>query len=401
LSRCTRSLAGATDEEDLLQAYCQNLVDVGGYCFAWVGYAQEHKGLRRMAQAGEAAGDPTLTAATWSGTAERPRPSELPISTGAPIVLRHLGADSSCVQSPGTTAGPSCRSMISLPLKGPDGTFGSFSIYSADDNAFNETEVALLEELAQDVSLGIETMRARVAHEQQVLLLREEIEQEERKRIAATVHDGVGQSMQAVNLGLKRLRALADDDHQLARSLLDRIIQDVGGVIADLRGISRDLRPLFLERMELRQAMQYHCSELQEQTGIIVHFTYSQHSFLLDERVKRQSFLCFREALNNAVTHAKARRIDVILEAPTPDSLIIRVADDGVGFDPNQASKRPYGLGLAMIAERAASIGGKATIQSTPDGGTTVTISLCVSGTPPMGRRESDRRYPSSQVGAG
>jgi signal transduction histidine kinase len=205
--------------------------------------------------------------------------------------------------------------------------------------------------------------------------------------------------MQAVNLGLKRLRALADDDHQMARSLLDRIIQDVGGVIADLREISRDLRPLFLERMELRQAMQYHCSELQEQTGIIVHFTYSQHSFLLDERVKRQCFLCFREALNNAVTHAKARRIDVILEAPTPDSLIIRVADDGVGFDPKQASKRPYGLGLAMIAERAASVGGEATIQSTPDGGTTVTISLCVTGTPPKRRRESDRRYPSSRIG--
>jgi signal transduction histidine kinase len=96
----------------------------------------------------------------------------------------------------------------------------------------------------------------------------------------------------------------------------------------------------------------------------------------LGERVKEQCFLGLREALTNAIKHAKAARIDVALEALASESLNLRIADDGVGFDTARVFDAPTGLGLSMIGERAESVGGGAQIRSTPGEGTTVTITI-------------------------
>ena len=96
----------------------------------------------------------------------------------------------------------------------------------------------------------------------------------------------------------------------------------------------------------------------------------------LPDRVKEQCFLGFREALANAVRHAKANRVDVILDTPWPRKLTLKIIDDGVGFDTHIAFQRSAGLGLSMIQERAASVGGQAEIVSIPGSGTCVTIDV-------------------------
>ena len=96
----------------------------------------------------------------------------------------------------------------------------------------------------------------------------------------------------------------------------------------------------------------------------------------LEDRDKEQCFLIFREAVSNAVRHANASRIDVILEIPESGSMTLKVIDDGLGFDTHEAFEHPAGLGLSMIRERAASTGGKAEIQSTPGKGTRVEIEV-------------------------
>jgi signal transduction histidine kinase len=230
--------------------------------------------------------------------------------------------------------------------------------------------------LAEDLAFGIGTLRARAAHERKVRLLREEVERDTRKRVAAALHDGVAQSVQAVNLGLKRLRALAAGGQQLQADLLNRIIDDIGGILGELREVSHELRPLFLERMSLTEAIQYHCSELSERAGIPIRVLAQDVPVPLGERVKEQCFLSFREALSNAIKHANASRIDVVLEALASESLNLRIADDGVGFDTVRMFNSPAGLGLSMIGERVESIGGSAQILSTPGKGTTVTITV-------------------------
>ena len=111
--------------------------------------------------------------------------------------------------------------MIALPLKTNSHTLGNFTIFSTVVNAFNDKEVELLSELAEDLAFGIETMRARAAHERKVRQLREEVESNTRKRVAAALHDGVAQSVQGVKLGLKRLRALATNGQLLSVDLFN------------------------------------------------------------------------------------------------------------------------------------------------------------------------------------
>ena len=130
--------------------------------------------------------------------------------------------------------------------------------------------------------------------------------------------------------------------------------------------------------MELGEAIRFYCRDIGARVGIGIRVSREALSFHLTERVKEQCYLCFQEALSNAVKHAKAGQIEVCLESLKPGSLSLRISDDGVGFDRGKAFARPAGLGLAMIRERAESIGGHAQIQSTPGEGTTVTIGIPV-----------------------
>lgn len=374
LSRCNRDLARATDEVELLSAFCRTMVEVGGYRFACVGYAQQDKakGVRLMAYAGHTDDEFSVIATGWSDMAAPHSPGGTVIRSGESVVLRDIEKDPRFPLWRDTALRQGYRSMIALPLRSDDHALGDFSMYSTERAAFDEEEVDLLTGLAGDLSFGIQTQRARVARAQKVRLLREEAEREEQKRLAATLHDGVGQSMQAVNLGLKRLQALASEDKQPTGELLDRVIDDVRGVIVELRTVTQELRPPFLERMGLAEAVRYWCKVLGERSGIDIHVVSNDDVVQLDERLKEQCFLILREALNNAINHAHATRIDVNLETPETGWLKVRISDNGRGFDPGQTWEVPTGMGLSMMSERAASIGGHVEIHSASGEGTTV-----------------------------
>jgi PAS domain S-box-containing protein len=382
LSRCNRDLARATDEMELLSAFCRTMVDVGGYSFACVCYAQQDKakGVRLMAYAGHTDDEFSVIATGWSDMAAPHSPGGTAIRSGEPVVLRDIEKDPRFPLWRDTALRQGYRSMIALPLRSDDHALGDFSMYSTEQAAFDEEDVDLLTELAGDLSFGIQNQRARVARAQKVRLLREEAERKEQKRLAAILHDGVGQSMQAVNLGLKRLRALASEDKQPTGELLDRLIDDVRGVITELRTVTQELRPPFLERMGLAEAVRYWCKVLGERSGIDIHVVSNDDVVQLDERLKEQCFLILSEALNNAINHAHATRIDVNLETPGTGWLKVRISDNGRGFDPAQAWEAPSGMGLSMMSERAASIGGHVDIHSASGEGTTVltTIPLTV-----------------------
>jgi len=381
LSRSSSSLARSVDAEGLLTAFCTNVVEVGGYCFAWVGYAQEDGAakVRIMAYAGRVDAGLSITKIGWSELDEASTPCGTAIRTGRVVVLRDIEREPQFELWRSQALQLGYRSMIALPLKSDSHTFGNFSIFSAVENAFNDKEVELLMELAEDLSFGIQTLRARSEHERRVRLLREEVERETRKRIAAILHDGVAQTAQAVNLGLKRLRANAAKGGQLEPGLLDQVILDVRAIISDLRELSHELRPLFLERMTLIEAVRHYCGELSESSGINVRVSAQDVSVQVGQRVKEQCFLSIREALNNAIKHAGASRIDVLLDFRESEALTLRIADDGAGFDPIRVHDAPKGLGLSMISERAESIGGTAQIRTAPGKGTTVTISVPLS----------------------
>ncbi len=306
LLQCNHSLARAADETALMQAVCDNVVGPGGYGFAWAGFVRraECTGVRLIAHARSAQSDFAATLVAAANAAEYPSACRVAIDSARPLILRDFEQrpDLAPWANVATQAGYSA--MVALPLRTRFGTFGNLSIFSADADAFDDGEVALLAELAQDLAHGIQTVRLRAAEAQRIRRLREEVEREERKRIAATLHDVVGQSLQSVNLSLKRLRAAATTDTQSPDCLLQAALGEVQITIEQLRELGKELRPPCLESMRFTEAVRCQCDATGAHAGVAIRLHASGVYAIQTQRLKEQCFLSFREALGNAVRHA-------------------------------------------------------------------------------------------------
>jgi len=180
---------------------------------------------------------------------------------------------------------------------------------------------------------------------------RDEIQRLERSRIAKTLHDGVGQVLQALKLGLQRLSVQIEGDN---KQLVNELVQETGEAISIIRDFCSELRPLHLERMSLGQALYSHVERLDRRLPTMQLTMQEQGSDTLElsELAKEQLFLIAVELLNNALKHSQATNTEVSLVC-NKALLILTVTDNGVGACLAQSD----GLGLSVIKERCERIG--------------------------------------------
>ena len=339
LSQCNHSLARAMTEQQLLDAYCRILVQQGPYQQAHIDY---------------------------------PTP---PIGGNPAACARQDKPASSDPGKPRRDRQPSPTSLA-LPLIAGEQKLGTLQLQCTDRPCGND-ELTLLTDIAAGLAFGIATRRAREAEKQHLRRLREDVEHEQRSQLAATLHDGAGQSVQAINLGLKRLRN--EPDAASNHTLLNTLIDEAGTIIDEFRDISRELRPLTPHHRDLRDAIQRHCDTLSWRSHIPIDCTLNADVGDLPDRTQQQCFLAFREALSNALRHANASQIDIRLTRH-PQTLQLTINDNGSGFDTRTDTgsprRHPAGLGLSMIEERCHSIGATTNIRSQPGSGTSVIISI-------------------------
>ncbi len=219
----------------------------------------------------------------------------------------------------------------------------------------------------QDIT---ETERIRQA----LLKLKDELETKERTRLAALLHDGVGQNLQAINLGLKMINGKRDLD---ATGILNELDGEVRSAIKQIRNLSSELRPSRLEQMDLAEVIRTHVSKLSDRVKAEIRLVADRRSYaFLDERIKEYCFLVFQEALTNAIKHAHASVIEIRLQVVDEASFVLEIKDNGCGFSPLKPSVQDSGLGISIIQDRAQRLGGKVDIQSTPGKGTRVTARI-------------------------
>jgi signal transduction histidine kinase len=184
---------------------------------------------------------------------------------------------------------------------------------------------------------------------------RDEIQRLERSRIAKTLHDGVGQVLQALKLGLQRLSVQIEGDN---KKLVNELVEETGEAISIIRDFCSELRPLHLERMSLGQALYSHVERLNRRmstmqlTMQITKQEQGDDELELSELNKEQLFLIAVELLNNALKHSQASNTELILDYKEA-FLVLTVIDNGVGFSLAQSE----GLGLSVIRERCERIG--------------------------------------------
>jgi diguanylate cyclase (GGDEF)-like protein len=158
---CKRALARAQQESGLLGEICRILVGPGGYRLAWVGFADEDsdRTVRAVAQAGHDCGYVQRLRVSWSDDERGHGPTGCAIRERKAQVCRHIDSDPNFLPWREEAGREGYRSSIALPLL-LDGTcIGALSIYADRPDAFDDTEVALLEELAADLSFGLKALR--------------------------------------------------------------------------------------------------------------------------------------------------------------------------------------------------------------------------------------------------
>jgi PAS domain S-box-containing protein len=165
LSAANQALVRAEDETSLLASICRAVIDEGGFRFAWVGYCESDEAgtIRPIAHAGHEAGYLDEVAVSWHDDDRGRGPSGVAVREGRPAISRDIAADPSMSPWVDGALARGYASTASLPLVKGDNVRGVLSIYSAEPDAFGPEEVALLDELAADLSYGIDALRARAA----------------------------------------------------------------------------------------------------------------------------------------------------------------------------------------------------------------------------------------------
>ncbi|WP_341501933.1 sensor histidine kinase [Gallaecimonas sp. GXIMD4217] len=193
------------------------------------------------------------------------------------------------------------------------------------------------------------------------------VQEEERKRLARELHDGLGQTLTALK---HRLAALAPSD--ASRDALALAEQ----ALADTRNLARLLRPAILDDLGLGPALNWLCRLTEQRTGWQVPLQLSGLDQRLAPELETLLFRVAQEALANAQKHAKASVVDISL-LRTGQRLLLSVADNGAGFELDSAlAAQGDGFGLRSMQDRVELFGGELVINTSPGSGTEIRVHL-------------------------
>jgi signal transduction histidine kinase len=206
-------------------------------------------------------------------------------------------------------------------------------------------------------------------------------QEDERKRVARDLHDGLGQSLGALALDAQilKLKLAVEDEPTLEQ--LDQIQSLIAETTDQMYSIILALRPSALDDLGLVPALRDYSERLLDGKDIQFEFDASGFESRVPPEIETALFRIFQEALNNSVRHAEAKNLSLSLSFK--DSIVEGlIEDDGRGFDPDSAQisdRSPRGLGLLGMLERAHQCGGQLRVHSSPGQGTRISISIPIS----------------------
>jgi len=163
LSRCNEVLVHSANEAELLDEICKIIIEEGGYRLCWVGYREYDslKTVKPVAQAGYEVGYFKKVRITWDDSELGRGPTGTAIRSGEPYICQNILSDPRFAPWREDAGKRGYSSAIGLPLRENSTTMGAITIYAAEADAFDEEEVKLLTELADNLAYGIQGLRVR------------------------------------------------------------------------------------------------------------------------------------------------------------------------------------------------------------------------------------------------
>lgn len=273
---------------------------------------------------------------------------------------------------------------------------GALCLQTGDGYDFDESDLAMLQTLANQAAVAIENARlfeeTRRLHAEMTrlyqlavqekeqaerktreleearaelsLMQKEQILSEERNRIARELHDSVAQILTSIGLNLEWCRQQLPEDSPVYRRILD-LKQLARSGIYEVRNTIFELSSVHISERGLVSALKELAREFERTTDIDAEFTMSGQEQRLPLSVETALYRVTQEALYNVFKHAQATRVEVAINF-YPEQVQLQVADDGVGIAPGTLQRCQDGvtLGLKNMLSRMQEVGGKLTLSA-------------------------------------
>ncbi|MFF7602096.1 GAF domain-containing sensor histidine kinase [Streptomyces mirabilis] len=278
-------------------------------------------------------------------------------------------------------AHPDMSDFLGLPIRDGDEVIGALFLAnknrrkenqkdcSAPDGGcgFTEDDQELLTILAQHAAIAL--TNARLYERSRELTIAEE-----RSRLAHELHDAVSQKLFSLRLTAQAAAALVDRDPARAKGELHQVAMLAAEATEELRAAVIELRPAALDEDGLVATLRTQIQVLDRAHSARV--TFAGHGVRALPAAQEEAVLrVAQEALHNALRHSGAGRVDVTLEKRGTGT-VLRVSDDGSGFEPTAVRAAGRHLGLVSMRDRSSGVGGTLSVESAPGKGTTIEMEV-------------------------
>jgi signal transduction histidine kinase len=197
--------------------------------------------------------------------------------------------------------------------------------------------------------------------------------EEERRRLARELHDGIAQSLAALNIRVRLARNTTDS--QVRASDLEDVSAGIADAILELRRMARGLRPPALEMLGLAAAIESHARSATEAAGVDAVIHAENVTGLLSPDAELAVYRILQESLSNVIRHSGASQVRIDL-AQIDGGVQLTIEDDGQGFDTTAMMTGDRGLGIFGMKERASFMSGVLDITSSAGHGTRVSLTV-------------------------
>ncbi len=255
-----------------------------------------------------------------------------------------------------------------------------FALHSATKQRWLLMSVTPLKGPDRGIVISHQEITERKQHEKAIQELTGRLikaQEQERSRIARELHDDINQQLAVLAVELQQLESFLPETSYEGRQKVQALWKKAHGLSTDLQRLSHELHSAKLEYLGIVAALRGLCGEFSEQYKVEADFQFRGVPSTLDSDMSLSLFRVAQESLHNVAKHSHAKKVRMELIGMGA-KLVLRVSDDGVGFDPD-APRDHTGLGMISMGERVRLLGGTLSIWSKPSMGTQVEATLPLS----------------------
>jgi signal transduction histidine kinase len=265
------------------------------------------------------------------------------------------------------------RSTLSVPIRNGSRAVGVLTLRSTRRDAFGIADANTLQALADYCGGALERIHADLARreaERRFAICSIEAQEQERRRVARELHDGVNQAIASIKFRIQTAEDQLARSDERWRASIEKSKEMLDAVLEQVRRLSRNLRPGELDDLGLIPAVRTLCEDFQSRTGLGLELAYKGFEQRLPPEYEVTLYRILQEALMNIERHSGATATEIVLTR-SDRQVQLQITDNGRGLQGASS-----GLGLHHMKERAELLSGVCELNSAPDAGLRVRVVL-------------------------